>query len=184
MTPDQDKNREELIKILSSALASDSEIAQAIAPKPGDCDAKRGKFAYLLLAVGVALLALTLSAMPQLYPVGFGIAFTGFAFVLVWHFDRSFFPETDTFKKVSENAVATAIVFATITFTIVSSVWMGAVVFDVPADRSGEQSANIQAIESSLTEIAKYIEQNAQSAKAPPADTARRRQIGESEREQ
>ena len=120
------------------------------APTAGDGDNKRGKISVILLGVGAGLTAITLTYVPQLVPVAFGISFIGLVMLLVWLNDKYFFPEQNTFQKVADDAIATAIVFAAIVFACVKGIEMGAVLFAVPAVDTAEQGATVRALENSL----------------------------------
>ena len=159
--------QEAVMGVVEKLLAETATMSSA--PTKDDGDSKRGKISIMVLVAGAILTAASLTAVPQLSPLAFGLTFLGIVLIMVWLVDKYFFPEEDTFKKVGENAIAVAVVFFAIVLTCIEGIKMGAVLFAIPNVDSTEQSATAKSIETTI-----------QHYSPPPApDTATGGQGGE-----
>lgn len=167
MTPEQEQNL--VAQVLKKVL---DVVQQGIgeAPKPTDNDSKRGKIGTTYMAGGAVLIAITMFSLPQFFPLAFTIFFVGLILTIVWHVDKSYFPEVDTFKKVGENPIAVALIFCAIVYAVCQGNEHGSTLLHIPADGS-ERDTVYKYI---------YIEKTI-APPAPGADTTGRGDNGKTE---
>lgn len=134
MTPDQLSKAAEIAKNFLATL----ESTTGETPKPDSSDAARLRIASIILTIGIAAASGSYMYAPVLFIPAFCLFFVGFGLTLVGIIDKWFFPETNTFQRIAEDARATATMFLSLVLLVVGGIIAGAAIVQIPSSTAEE----------------------------------------------
>lgn len=134
MTQDQLRKAADLAKSFLETFASTSEET----PKPDSSDAARLRIASILLTIGIGAASSSYMYAPVLFIPSFCLFFVGFGLTLVGVIDKWFFPETNTFQRIAEDARATSTMFLSLVLLVIGGIFAGSAIVQIPSSTAEE----------------------------------------------